>query len=77
MQRSYGIIHAVVRRNAHDPGQVLWYVRRVWLHKGSTHDRVVAHGDFRAPIGQRGAEEVVLEALRAAIDQLENGSTAT
>lgn len=69
--RSYGVIHMVVRRDARTPSEVLWYVRRVWLRNGHTHDRVVAQGRFSDVPGSRHADDVVRDALRAALAQLD------
>ena len=71
MRRQHSIVHLCVTRAAHDPGQVRWYVRRIWLHQGASHDRVVAQGSFPSEVGARTTREVVLRVLDEARAQLE------
>lgn len=71
MARS-SVVHMIVGRSISRPGELRWYVRHVWWAGPGqgARDRVLASGEFEAPVGDRSALTNTIRALEAALEEM-------
>lgn len=63
---AHSIINVSVRRGLRAPDQLEFTARRVWLHGGKTHERVILEGSVPALEGESTAELSLLAVFEAA-----------
>jgi len=71
MKRTYGCIHMGITRHYRDPSVVRWYVRRVWLKDGHSHDLVIAQGVLTDVSETETSRQVVRHVLAAVTAELD------